>query len=451
MARNLSYLSTPNGIYVFDTQTLEDSFEKSITRHEFPYRDGGLLEDMGQKTRVSKIRCYFLNENYESHKALINDLSGGTDDEYALMHPEYGLIKGKVESVVVRHDEREETAEIDLVFLENLRDLLDPTRQTSVDAETEEAFTDGQDELAQEMASDMEADASADDPSFLDKAIDTGKELVGQFNGFSKNIRSYVKKVDSYVKMLDRTLNQIENPANSLIATINYAENLKKKKATSTGGGLFGAAQAFAKIEPGQTIFEVLKIYAASRGAMFFTLPDGTFVFGKPKDSGVPIYHFTCRKSDPGQNNVLEGSLDENIAKRYSKVIVIGQQQGQDLFGTGGAGKINSPKAVITDPTFPFYPDFNKPYVAVDQNDSRSPKLHAQMILEKMKYEGFKLQYKVPYHSQNANNFRINEMCHVTDEVLELDDDFLIYGRTFEMSKQGSFTNLRLGYPGIIQ
>ncbi|HRR39723.1 MAG TPA: hypothetical protein P5244_00680 [Syntrophales bacterium] len=225
----------------------------------------------------------------------------------------------------------------------------------------------------------------------------------------------------------------------------NIRGNLKKKKGRSAALAMMDSAQNFVKIEPGQSIFEVLKTYAMSRGMMFFSLPDGTFVFGKPKDGGEPLFCLITRKKDTGQNNVLEGKLVDDISKRYSKITVVGQQQGTDGMG---ATEINTLSPPVIDSTFPFY----KPYVATDQNDSRSPKLHAQMLMERMKYEGFRLEYKVPGHSQGGINWRINEMCRVTDEVLGLDGDYLIYGRTFELSKeQGVITTLKLGLPGMVQ
>lgn len=252
----------------------------------------------------------------------------------------------------------------------------------------------------------------------------------------------------------------------------NIRGNLKKKKGkkagTGSSGAIFGAAwgdahegHTFAQIEPGKTVFEVLKTYAKSRGMMFFVMPDGQFVFGKPKSGGEPLYQLTNRKSSPNENNVLDGSLDDNISKRYSKITVMGQEQGTEsmgaeIFGAGGGGsaaaKYNT-LATATDPDFPFY----KPFIATDNNDSRSPTLHAQMLLEKHRFDGFKLQYKVPRHSQAGRNWAINEMCHVADEVLKtadgsaIDSDYLIYGRTFELSKQGTYTTLKLGYPGVVE
>lgn len=203
------------------------------------------------------------------------------------------------------------------------------------------------------------------------------------------------------------------------------------------------ASQKFTQIEPGQTIFDALKTYAGSRGMMFFCLPEGKFVFGKPRNGGKPLYHLYTRKTDSGGNNILEGDRVRDTSRRYSKISVIGQQQGTDECS---ADDINT-EGTVTDASFPFY----KPYIATDNNDSQSPKLRAQMMMERMKFDGFQLKYRVAGHSQNGRNYRINEMCRVIDEHFGVDGNYLIYGRTFERSEQGTFTTLKLSYPGVVQ
>lgn len=179
----------------------------------------------------------------------------------------------------------------------------------------------------------------------------------------------------------------------------NIKGNLKKKRGRSSAMASLDGEQNFAKIEPGQTVFDVLKIYAASRGMMFYSMPDGTLVFGKPKDGGEPLYFLTTRKDDPRNNNILEGRFVRDISRRYSKIVIVGQQQGMDMFG---AVEVNT-KAVVTDSDIPFY----KPMVTTDYNDARSPKLHAQMLREQMRFEGYQVEYKVPGHTQNGRNWRI--------------------------------------------
>ncbi len=233
----------------------------------------------------------------------------------------------------------------------------------------------------------------------------------------------------------------------------NIRGNLKKKKGRSSYLALTDEAQNFSHIMPGQTIFEVLKIYAMSRGMIFYALPSGKLVFGKPKDGGDPLFQLVNKIKDSSENNVLSGAKIEDSSKCFSMVTVVGQQQGMDSIGPS---TINT-KAAVENKTWPFYDDkgklrIYKPYVAIDNNDSRSPKLHVQMLIEKMRQESFQLEYTVAGHSQGNRNWTINEMCRVTDEVFELEQSFLIYGRTFELSKEkGVITTLKLGYPGKVQ
>ena len=209
----------------FDCETLEDSFEKAIARHEFPYRPGALLEDMGQKARVIKIRCFFLNERYEIHKALI-DYIRETDHAYELTHPQYGLIKGQIESMVVRHDDREETAEIDLPFVENLTGSIETAFAPSVAAGTEEAFIIGQGELAEEMERDIRDEFPSDFDELLGEIDPALPTLFEQYSGLTREARAYVRQVDQYVGGLKETLNEIVSPANSLVSTTDYGTNL---------------------------------------------------------------------------------------------------------------------------------------------------------------------------------------------------------------------------------
>jgi prophage DNA circulation protein len=225
----------------FDCEDLEDSFEKTIARYEFPYRDGALLEDMGQKARTVRIRCYFLNEAYERHKELVNRLKSPSGD-FELVHPLYGILKGQVESIVVHHDRREQTAEIDLTFLEQFRGTLEVQHRPSVDGGTEEAFQAGQDELTDSLSNDIAEELGADSGPILQDTLDPDRSLLDQFDELSAKARVYVKEADRYVRRLKKTLNEITSPANSLVSTISYATNLPG----IVIGSLAGAVERYA-------------------------------------------------------------------------------------------------------------------------------------------------------------------------------------------------------------
>jgi prophage tail gpP-like protein len=217
------------------------------------------------------------------------------------------------------------------------------------------------------------------------------------------------------------------------------------KSSTSTGFlSLQDTPQKIGRIEAGMTVFEVLKNYAQSRGMLFYCQANGTLVFGRPLAKGMPEYTLQLLKSDTG-NNVIEADVEEDISKRYSKVIVVGQQQGDQTML--GPAAINSPPGIKEDKTFPFY----KPFVTTDNNDNVSPQMRALMIIEKQQREGTRLLYTVGRHSQNSQNWTINKFCHIKDESQGINADYLIYGRTFEMNKQtGPITKVKLGKPGLI-
>jgi len=224
----------------------------------------------------------------------------------------------------------------------------------------------------------------------------------------------------------------------------NIAGKLKGRKKKTTTTVLYDPAQRIGQIFAGQTIFEVLKMYALSRGLLFYCQPDGTLVFGRPVAKGEPEFSLQLTKDGIG-NNVIESEYIDNISKKYSKVTVMGQQQGSEtnVLATG----INKPNATELDPDFPFY----KPFVAIDNNDSLSSQEHARLIMETQRREGKHIIYTVARHSQNEQNWAINKMCHIKDEKQGLDGDYLIYGRTFELSKQeGPTTKIKLGEPGLI-
>ncbi len=216
----------------------------------------------------------------------------------------------------------------------------------------------------------------------------------------------------------------------------------KKRTVDNPLAGFMDTPQKLAQIEPGMTVFEVLKIYAASRGLMFWNMTDGTMVFGRPRAKGEPQFTLTTSRQGAANNATTCEEIDD-ISKRYSRVTVIGQQQGSNDIAATGIGT----KATAEDKQFPF----RKPYVARDNNDAQSPALRARFLLEQQRHEGYRLTYTVPGHSQNGRNWQINELCRVKDEILGIDDVYLIYGRTLELSRdRGKTTTLKLGPPGLI-
>lgn len=259
---------------------------------------------------------------------------------------------------------------------------------------------------------------------------------------------------EQFVTVQGKTVKQLAEMLLTSVPFINrsqivYQENVvgklkgKKKTADSPLTAFLDTPQKFSQIEPGMTVFEVLAVYAASRGLMFFALPDGTLVFGRPRITGEAGFSITT-SLDGKNNNVEAGEEINDISRRYSKITVVSQVQGGDDFGMD-TSKINV-KKTVTDAGFPFY----KPLVVKLNNDSQTPELHGRMLLEKQRHDGYSLAYTASLHSQNGRNWSINELCTVNDEVLDIKRTLLIYNRRFRKNKQGSWTDIKLGPPGLV-
>jgi len=230
------YPAQINGIPL-QIESIDDTFEKSIVRHEFPYRDGALLEDLGQKARLVKFRCYFWddgaaeiifsdgtssgggNYTYNDHIELLNLLAN--QSLFSLVHPKYGTIKGCVESVSVKHDDRQMLAEIDLTFVENLRTVIDEVAYEEVLTAIEVAVQKAQDQQQEELAQEL-ADEGLDTETELDEEM----SLLDQVKAGTAYLRDLTKGLDAMIGKAEGTLNEIMQPVNSLISTINYAANL---------------------------------------------------------------------------------------------------------------------------------------------------------------------------------------------------------------------------------
>lgn len=193
--------------------------------------------------------------------------------------------------------------------------------------------------------------------------------------------------------------------------------------------------------DPDHTIFDLLSRHAQERGLLFWCQADGTFVFGRPVSTGKPLYRLVNRMGGQG-NNILSSDRTRDIAGRYSKITVIGQQQGEDIFDPEAVNV----QAVVYDKEIPFH----KPYCTCMHSDMASPSEYAAMVLNQQRFDGFSLDVVVAGHSLGGVNFQANTLCHVDDEYYGYSKSFFIAARTFELGQNGIVTSLRLSEPGVV-
>jgi prophage DNA circulation protein len=224
------YAASLNG-FPLAIETISDGFAKAIARYEFPYKDGAQLEDMGQKARTIRFRCYFWdaagNQTYDAHIDFINSLASQTLFEF--VHPTYGPINGCVDSVSITQDDRERTAEVDIEFVENLRG----TTQTMQDypaqdvlASCEDAFSAGILQTVAAFGAEATAFLGAEAFIVVNQVLNPLAAIEGQFVGLSMSAFSFVGAVASGMTALAAVLPGVANSTTSLLAATSFTSNL---------------------------------------------------------------------------------------------------------------------------------------------------------------------------------------------------------------------------------
>lgn len=213
---------------IIQMETVEDSFEKSLARYDYPYADGTDLEDMGQKAHTIRVRCWFWddaeNQSYDEHTLLLDVLA--TKDLLDFLHPKYGLLKGKIESIIVRHDDHVRAAAIDLTFVEQMRQAIAVSVAQSVQSAAEEAFIATQAAQEDLLAADIAAHLPLSDGDAVAQPLDPAQSLLAHVRGYSQNARLLTAGIEAALSEVESAVSAIVSPADSIQATLAYGATL---------------------------------------------------------------------------------------------------------------------------------------------------------------------------------------------------------------------------------
>ncbi len=102
----------------FEVLRTRDHGEHAVTEHEYPYRDGGEVEDQGRKVRRISITAVFWGPKYkQALQSLVVELEKRGAGE--LVHPVFGPVQAQPGPWDITHEaERLDYAEVALEFIE---------------------------------------------------------------------------------------------------------------------------------------------------------------------------------------------------------------------------------------------------------------------------------------------------------------------------------------------
>jgi len=107
----------------FHVISSRDDVERAIVQHEYPYRDGAEIEDMGRRPRKVTFRAVFWGDDYEQAVTeLIAELDKSGKGE--LIHPVFGSLPMVCPSYRVdHHEDAPDYAEMEITFMEACPDI----------------------------------------------------------------------------------------------------------------------------------------------------------------------------------------------------------------------------------------------------------------------------------------------------------------------------------------
>lgn len=229
----------------FDVDLLDvtDEFRQALARHRFPYRDGATLEPLGLREREIRLRAVWMPDRYDEHFSFLSGLRARTVVQ--LTHPVYGVLRGAVESVSVRHDELERTAEAELLFVEGddpavpftfatsgVQAPLPPARHSRdpaadvVSAVEDEFVAALEEEVPAAAAAEARTALGVEAEAFVAAELDAEATVLEQLTGLSRQGRAYAREVDAAVAAWRAKLVEVTNPANTLTALLSFGVNV---------------------------------------------------------------------------------------------------------------------------------------------------------------------------------------------------------------------------------
>lgn len=244
-----SMLETDEGLLadiIIQFETITDTFEKAIARYDYPYADGADLEDMGERAHVIRFRCWFWDDgeqqSYDTHTLLLEALAD--KDLLDFVHPKYGLLRGKIETIAVNHNDAIRAASMELTFVEQMRAELSVAAAENVRSAVESAYVAAQ---AKQESLLMQALAAIPgvDPAAVSKALNTVQGLLTQMQGYTSATRAAVAEIEKHIAAAEATVNRMTSPLNSIQATLTYGLTLPGRVLGSLSGALEKTARTY--------------------------------------------------------------------------------------------------------------------------------------------------------------------------------------------------------------
>lgn len=252
MAWNLTLQDASYRGVTFEVQSVEDRGEKALCVHDYPYRSGAEVEDLGRKPRVIPVTAIFWGVAYESRiKALVAAFEEAGPGE--LIHPVFGSLTVAVRRWQIQHSaERHDYATVTFEAVEAVTDnpFFGATSSRSL---AEQALTDISSSLDEALgqwadtAANIKARVETELQGVLD-VLDAGRSVVRSVLSYVDVPAAFVADAQAIVRGLQADAASASSSVVSAFGILSTALPLlsltapEAVKAYATGAGAYGPA-----------------------------------------------------------------------------------------------------------------------------------------------------------------------------------------------------------------
>jgi hypothetical protein len=208
-----------------DLEYVDDVVQKSFSKDEFPGVDGASYTDLGMHARQFNGRAWFKGVSFDNFQKF-QDAVAIPDAVHNFVHPVHGLIVGVVLSHNARHDARKGTAVVDFQFEEQLQGNFEDRLTPLVQPQIEEMVTAGQAATVSSFSDKILRRLGPSALAVINRTVDMTQNLGAQFIDMAQNVKMFVAEIDAALAEFEGFCAEITQPANTLIANIEYGSTL---------------------------------------------------------------------------------------------------------------------------------------------------------------------------------------------------------------------------------
>lgn len=251
-----TYKAQLDGFFL-DLESISDGAENAIAEYEYPFTNGNDMDWLGARSRQFQFRAHFFGPTYADFKSFFDYCN--EDRVIQLVHPVHGVLYGRVKTINANHS-GPESVEVDIHFSEQWQGYSGVKHEERIVPSAEEAFTFGQAQQMQSFSDELKSQVgAARGADVLAKELSLSQRILVQYQDVSGATRAYLSAIDSAVAKIEASMLDISNPANSLIATIDFGNALPGRIIGSIARAIerYSEAAAAVSSSPSQFIASV--------------------------------------------------------------------------------------------------------------------------------------------------------------------------------------------------